>query len=170
MRANAKQGMDIYEKKCTRMLPYYILSFESTLMLNHNLGNLPVVEEKSAQVLLIDDEADILTILKRSLERAGVKSYGFTSSVLALEHFRKNPQIYDLVITDIRMPDKNGFEVTRAIKEINPDTKVILMTAFEVNKSEFEKVLPSTKIEGLITKPVKSSDFIKFVNNLLKQS
>jgi two-component system response regulator ChvI len=123
------------------------------------------LDQKTASVLLIDDEADILYILKRSLGMAGIKSYGFTNPVLAIEHFRKNPDSYDLVISDIRMPGKNGFEVARAIKAINPDVKVALMTAFEMHKDEVEKVLPSLNVE-LITKPVKPEAFVRLVNGL----
>jgi CheY-like chemotaxis protein len=80
-------------------------------------------------VLLIDDDDDILTVLKRLLELKGMNTYGFTNPVLAVEHFRHNAANYDIVVTDIRMPQMNGFQVARAIKEIRSDIKLAFVTA-----------------------------------------
>ena len=121
-------------------------------------------QQKPSSVLLIDDDNDILTTLKLSLEIKGVSTYGFTNPVLAVEHFRNNAANYDIVVTDIRMPQMNGFEVARAVKEIKPDIKLAFITAFEINKSEFEKVLPSTKIDALIKKPTSITKLIDAVN------
>ena len=92
-----------------------------------------------------------------------MSTYGFTNPVLAVEHFRNNAANYDIVVTDIRMPQMNGFEVARAVKEIKPDIKLAFITAFEINKSEFEKVLPSIKADAFIKKPVKSSTFAEVI-------
>jgi CheY-like chemotaxis protein len=129
---------------------------------------LPERQQKTFSVLLIDDDKDILTVLKRSLELKGMNTYGFTNPVLAVEHFRNNATNYDMVVTDIRMPQMNGFQVARAVKEIRQDIKLILITAFEMNKSEFEKVLPSTKVDAFITKPVKPDTFVKIINGLMQ--
>jgi two-component system, cell cycle response regulator CpdR len=114
-------------------------------------------QQKASSVLLIDDEKDILTVLKRSLEIKGVNTYGFTNPVLAVEHFRNNAANYDIVVTDIRMPQMNGFQVARAVKEIRPDIKVAFATSFDIKKSEFDKIFPSTEADAFITKPVKPS-------------
>ena len=108
-------------------------------------------------VLLIDDDADILTILKHSLEQAGMHTYGFTNPMMAVEHFRRNANSYDIVVTDIRMPQMSGFQVARAVKQIRPDIKVAFTTSFDINKSEFEKVFSSTEVDAFITKPVNPS-------------
>ena len=125
-------------------------------------------QQKASSVLLIDDEKDILTVLKRSLEIKGVNTYGFTNPVLAVEHFRNNAANYDIVVTDIRMPDMNGFEVARAVKEVRPDIKIAFITAFEINKSEFEKVLPSTKVDAFIAKPVKLGTFVERIKGIVE--
>jgi response regulator RpfG family c-di-GMP phosphodiesterase len=52
------------------------------------------------------------------------------------------------------MPGKSGFELCRIVKQTRPDVRLILMTAFKVSKSEFDKVLPSTKVDGFIKKPL----------------
>ncbi len=137
-------------------------------MQEQNNQQLPERQQKTSSVLLIDDDKDILTVLKRSLEIKGVNTYGFTNPVLAVEHFRNNAANYDIVVTDIRMPQMNGFEVARAVKEIRPDIKLAFVTAFEVNQSEFEKVLPSTKVDAFITKPVKSATFAEIMDGVMQ--
>jgi CheY-like chemotaxis protein len=126
-------------------------------------------QQKPSSVLLIDDDKDILTVLKHSLELKGMNTNGFTNPVLAVEHFRNNAASYDIVISDIRMPQMNGFEVARAVKEIRSDIKLAFITAFEINKSEFEKVLPSTKVDAFITKPVKSATFAEIIKGVMQQ-
>jgi CheY-like chemotaxis protein len=108
-------------------------------------------------VLLIDDDAEVLTILKHSLAQAGIHTYGFTNPMLAVEHFRRNANSYDIVITDIRMPQMSGFQVAKAVKQIRPDIKVAFATSFDINKPEFDKIFPSTRADAFITKPIESS-------------
>jgi len=124
------------------------------------------VEQKTFSVLLIDDEPDILTIFKKSLEMSGYSTYGFVNPVAAVEHFKQNPKAYDIVITDVRMPGMTGFEVARIIKKLNPDVKIILTSSFEINMKEFKAVLPSIEIDGFLDKPMsihKLGDLIKSV-------
>jgi CheY-like chemotaxis protein len=137
-------------------------------MQEQNNRQLSERQQKASSVLLIDDDKDILAALKRSLEVKGVNTYGFTDPVLAVEHFRNNAANYDIVVTDIRMPQMNGFEVARAVKEIRPDIKLAFITAFEINKSEFEKVLPSTKVDAFITKPVKSATLVEIIKVVMQ--
>ena len=125
-------------------------------------------QQKPSSVLLIDDDKDIIAILKRSLELKEVNTHGFTNPVLAVEHFKNNAADYDIVVTDIRMPQTNGFQVARAVKEIRQDIKVAFITAFEMNKSEFEKVLPSTKVDAFITKPVKPATFAEILKGAMQ--
>jgi len=130
---------------------------------------LPERQQKaSSSVLLIDDDKDVLTVLKRSLELKGMYTYGFANPILAVEHFRNNAANYDIVVTDIRMPDMNGFEVARAVREIRPDIKIAFITAFEINKSEFEKVLPSTKVDAFIAKPVTLATFVETITGIME--
>jgi CheY-like chemotaxis protein len=111
--------------------------------------------QKTWSVLLIDDDADILTSFKRSLAQARMHTYAFTNPMLAVEHFRRNANSYDIVVTDIRMPHMSGFQVARAVKQIRPDIKIAFATSFDIHKSEFNKIFPSTEVDVFITKPVK---------------
>ena len=59
-------------------------------------------------ILIVDDEFDVVTILRQWLEKQGFQVFGFTAPNLALEHFRLNSKEYRLVISDLRMPEING--------------------------------------------------------------
>src|ERR671910_714199 len=127
--------------------------------------------QKTFSVLLIDEDADILTIFKHSLAQAGMHTYGFTNPMLAVEHFRRNANSYDIVVTDIRMPHMSGFQVARAVKQIRPDIKVAFATSFDINRPEFDKVFPSTEADAFFSKPVKpnmSSDILSIATYLTR--
>src|SRR5688500_13603123 len=114
-------------------------------------------------ILIIDDEKDVALIITRLLKVGGYEVCEFSDPLKALEHFISNPKDYDLMISDIRMPRMNGFELARKFREIKPRIRVILMTAFEINNSEFELVLPHTKIDGFIQKPIKTEKLAEMI-------
>ena len=104
-------------------------------------------------LIVVDDDYDIASFIKIGLERMGLFVSSFTDPSLALEEFSKKPSDYELVISDIRMPDMNGYEFVKQVKKINPKVNVILMTAFEIEDKEFHSILPSIKINGFLQKP-----------------
>ncbi|MDQ3854636.1 MAG: response regulator [Thermoproteota archaeon] len=122
-------------------------------------------------LMIVDDDLDILTIMKKSLKSdAKINVYGFTSPVAAVQEFAINPQDYDAVISDIRMPAMNGFELARKILQINPSIKVFLTTAFEVNMKEFSVVFPSLKVSGIISKPFRPSELKNLILKHLQKT
>ena len=112
------------------------------------------LDQKS--VLVVDDELDILRVIKRSLQAGGgvIHVYAFTSPIEALEHFKLNYNNFALVLSDIRMPGMNGFEFIRRIRQINPTIKTLLMSAFEFNNNERSSALGSIIVDGFVQKPV----------------
>jgi DNA-binding response OmpR family regulator len=118
-------------------------------------------------ILVIDDEIDIVNPIKHSLQKQGFNVYGFTDPLLAFEHFKNNFNNIDLILCDIRMPQMNGYELVRKIKTLQPKVRVILMSAFEINNSEFSKVLPSVKIDGFIPKPISLKNLTNRIKNRL---
>lgn len=125
------------------------------------------------KLMVVDDEKDILRIIKRDLE-ADNNSFRvdtFHSSELALQAFDNHPKdYYDLILTDIRMPKFNGFELYRRIKEKNPSMKIAFITAFEINKEEFNKVLPSIDVKDFIIKPISMSHLIVKLKSIVNRS
>lgn len=79
-------------------------------------------------VLVVDDEAGMRTALEASFTRRGWQVETAAGASEALTRFRRNQ--HALVVTDIRMPDGDGFAVMREVRSISPHTAVILLTAF----------------------------------------
>jgi DNA-binding NtrC family response regulator len=117
-------------------------------------------------VLVLDDEFDIVALLKQSLQRHGYHVFGFTDPLLALEHFMLNSKGYSLVISDVRMPAMSGFEFIKKTREILPSIKVFLMSAFDINDSQYSKILSPLKIDGYIQKPISLKEMIHIVKRM----
>lgn len=131
--------------------------------------NRPNTTNIPPRIMVVDDERDILSILKRGLESKNrFKVDTFMDAESALESLKENSDdYYDLVLTDIRMPKINGFELYRRIRESNPQMKVVFITAFEINKDEFSKVIPSVDVIDFISKPVSMATLITKLNSIL---
>jgi len=120
-------------------------------------------------ILLLDDDFDIITVFRLGLEDKGFHVFGFTDPLLALDHFQMNSEQFGLVISDIRMPVINGYDFIKKVKEMKPEVKVFLMTAFKIDDIEFRKELPFVKVDEIIQKPILLEDFTskvsKHINN-----
>ena len=122
------------------------------------------------RVLLVDDEADIVHVLKRGLEVKGIEVDAYDSPQEAINSFK--PNLYDLAILDIRMPGLNGFALQRQMKKIDPALTTCFLSAFEIHPKEFEKVFPSMaeNVKTIIKKPVTINSLIKEITPFLKMS
>jgi len=105
-------------------------------------------------ILILDDEYDIVAIIKTALERKKYSVFGFTEPLIALEHFNTNSINYGLVISDLRMPVMNRFDFINGVRQIKYEIKILLMTAFVVeDDSDFTMRFKSYNIDGFIQKP-----------------
>lgn len=111
-----------------------------------------------AKVLIVDDDSDIVQVLKMGLLQNGFSVEAFTNPQEALQSFKSDAESYCLVLSDIRMPGISGIQLSKKIKEVNPNVKVVLMTAFEIRDNEFSKVFPSTQVDGFVQKPISIKD------------
>ena len=120
------------------------------------------------RILFVDDEPTIAKLQKRTLERLGYDVTIKTSSIEALEAFRLTPDLFQLVITDMTMPEMTGDKLSRAVKEIKPDIPVILCTGFS------EKINETTAldfpIDGFLMKPIDTGKLAKTVRKALDKS
>jgi DNA-binding NtrC family response regulator len=108
-------------------------------------------------IILIDDEADLVNLFTEALQLNSFKVCGFTHPLEALNHVEKNPQDYGLVISDFKMPDMNGNELCTKLLKLNPDLKVILMSAYTDIIYEKEKFY-------FINKPISITRLLKIIN------
>ena len=104
------------------------------------------------RILLIDDEAQIIDIERRILERLGYKVTSKTDSEEALEEFSARPERFDLVITDMTMPKITGDRLARRLMDINPQIPVIMCTGF--NEAITEEKALAMGIDKFVMKPV----------------
>jgi two-component SAPR family response regulator len=135
-----------------------------------NLPNPGIHDKVNAkrELIVVDDEIDILEVLKSGIERnLNCNVTMFSDAGKAIEYFRRNCDTCDMIISDVRMPNINGFEFARRVKEIKPAVPIILMTAFEIRESEFEKVMPSIKIDGFIQKPGTAKSICTTIERIL---
>jgi response regulator RpfG family c-di-GMP phosphodiesterase len=109
---------------------------------------------RKLRILVVDDDKDIVQAVKSGLERHGIDVNAFSDSVAAYKHFMSSPIHYDLVLLDIKMPNLNGFDFARGVRNKNSDIKIAFITAFEVSKREFDALMPSLKIDAFIQKPI----------------
>lgn len=119
-------------------------------------------------ILLVDDDQDILFTFKSILEAEGYNVQAFEDPNEALSHFiQMEPSYYNLVLTDIRMPNFNGFQLYQKLKEINTGIKVIFMTAFDV-PGNLADTTPAIKENDIIKKPIEEENFVNKIREALR--
>jgi DNA-binding response OmpR family regulator len=124
-----------------------------------------------AKLLIVDDEPEILQVLQIGLQGNGFLVDAFTDPEEALQSFKSNAEDFYLVLSDIRMPGVSGIQLAKKVKEINPDVKVILMTAFEIYDSDSSKVLfPSTHVDEFVQKPIGIRDLTNKILSVIGET
>lgn len=109
------------------------------------------------RIMAVDDEPEILNIVKMSLAKWGYEVDAFIDPVAALDHFSQNASAYSLILTDIMMPGMSGEEPATRARQTRPDIKVMIMTAFEVDRA-LKESLPSIEKDGFLQKPFHTTD------------
>jgi DNA-binding NtrC family response regulator len=104
-------------------------------------------------ILAVDDDPDIARLTEQALSKHGFKVSSFTDALMALDYFKTNHKNCSLVLSDIRMPGINGYELVTQVKKINPKVKVVLISAFEIQQKEFHNMLPDVKVDAFLQKP-----------------
>jgi response regulator RpfG family c-di-GMP phosphodiesterase len=120
--------------------------------------------------MVVDDEPDIVESIKLWLQRKGLEVHEFTKPLLALEYFKYNADSIDVILSDIRMPQMNGYELVKRIKNIRSEVRIILISAFEINPQDMANLLPNIKIDSLISKPISLRDLTKVIETSLKRA
>lgn len=105
------------------------------------------------RVLLVDDEPDIVSVLKQGLKLKGFEVDAFTDPRQALEQFK--PDYYDLVVSDIKMPIMNGFQLCRKIREEDKSARFYFLSAFDIYAKEAEAMFPTLGSKAFIKKPIR---------------
>jgi len=117
------------------------------------------------RILIVDDEEQIVRMSQQILERLGYHVTVRTSSIETLEAFRAAPDRFDLVITDMTMPNMTGVQLTQKLIEIRSDIPVIICTGFSEKISEHKA--STMGIRGYVMKPVIRSELAKKIREVL---
>ncbi|MEW6096769.1 MAG: response regulator [bacterium] len=119
-----------------------------------------------AKILIVDDEKDLANVLGTILELEGYQVTTVLDGYKAIEHIKTTS--YDLVLMDIRLPGINGVETFIKIKEIDPEVKVIMMTAFSV-EDLIEKAIKQGAY-ACIHKPFEPEKVIALIEEAITQN
>ena len=120
----------------------------------------------SRSVLVIDDEESMCDFLRIMLEREGFTVQTETSAKSALELVEGKR--FDVVITDIRMPETSGLEILQRVKEVDGTVPVIVMTAYGTKESAIEALNRGASF--FIEKPFKKRELLAYVRRVLEVS
>lgn len=119
------------------------------------------------RVLFVDDDPALVAMGERMLEKLGYKVEVSTQSPEAFEAFYKDPDQFDIVISDYIMPDMTGLQLAKKIKEIRADIPIIMCTGFSesINKTNFKAL----GIDGFFLKPIVIMQLARLVRKLLDE-
>ena len=103
------------------------------------------------RVLFVDDEESMVFLMERWLERLGYKVTGCTVPEKALEMFRLRPQEFDMVLSDLSMPQMSGVELARELLQIRPGMPILIASGY-VNPVDNEEIR-TLGLPDLLLKP-----------------
>jgi DNA-binding NtrC family response regulator len=117
-------------------------------------------------ILIIDDEQEIRESLEQIL---GVEGYRLASAATAEEGLKKMDEgVFDLVLLDINLPDRNGLELLKILRRDSPDAGVIMITAYDSSQMAFQASKEGA--ESYITKPWDNDKLLLEIRNALDKS
>ena len=122
---------------------------------------------KNERILFVDDETALVDAVSQMLAGLDYKVAASTKSVEALEAFRSEPTMFDLVITDHTMPDMTGETLAREILRIRPDIPIILCTGF--TEAISEKTARAIGIREFVMKPIVRQKMAVIIRRVLDQ-
>jgi len=118
-------------------------------------------------ILIVDDEVSVAKLEGQMLSRLGYDVTVEISANDALNTFTANPNLFDLVISDMTMPDMTGDQLTKKLLSIRAGIPIIICTGFSerINKKQAEMI----GVKGFMMKPVVKSDIAQMVRNVLDE-
>ena len=112
------------------------------------------------KIAIIDDKSEMGYLYAEMLKIDGFSTTVYSESVSLLELLESNPNQYDVIISDVRMPGMNGYELSEKIIALNNFIKLLLLTAYSDVKDQkcYDSNIP------ILLKPFQSNTLIEFVN------
>jgi DNA-binding NtrC family response regulator len=123
------------------------------------------LQKDAERILLVDDDPSIVRLITQMLKRSGYEVIAKTSSSSALKALKETPEPFDLVISDMTMPEMSGEQLAQEIKQIRPGIPVVLCTGHS-NRMD-ENRAKELGIEAFIKKPFSRKDITKTISKVL---
>jgi two-component system, cell cycle response regulator CpdR len=120
--------------------------------------------EISAKILLAEDDNDMRRFLVKALQNAGYAVTSFDNGLSAYNRLREEP--FELLLTDIVMPEMDGIELARRATELDPEIKVMFITGFAAVALNSAHAAP--KDARILSKPFHLRELVSEVERLLK--
>ncbi len=117
-----------------------------------------MTSDTNQYIMIVDDEASIVSMLEDVMSLAGYNCRGFTHPEKALDAFKIEPEMYKVVITDLTMPYLKGDDFALAVTAINPECMIIVSTGFQA-----EHLKDKLKNYTVLQKPYKTESLLKLI-------
>jgi CheY-like chemotaxis protein/nitrogen-specific signal transduction histidine kinase len=117
------------------------------------------------KILIAEDDAESAILLTAIIQKSSKEVFKVRTGLEALEICRKNPDI-DLILMDIQMPEMDGYEATRKIREFNPSVVIIAQTAFALSGDK--ELALEAGCNDYISKPIKRIQLMEIINKHFK--
>jgi two-component system cell cycle response regulator CpdR len=115
------------------------------------------------KILLAEDDTDMRRFLVKALQNAGFDVISYDNGLSAYQRLREEP--FELLLTDIVMPEMDGIELARRASELDPDIKIMFITGFAAVALNADSSTP--KNAKVLSKPVHLRDLVNEVNKML---
>jgi two-component system cell cycle response regulator CpdR len=120
-------------------------------------------ERMTAKILLAEDDNDMRRFLVKALQQAGFSVTSFDNGLSAYDQLRVEP--FELLLTDIVMPEMDGIELARRATELDPDIKVMFITGFAAVALNPDNHAP--RQAKILSKPFHLRDLVSEVQRML---
>ena len=116
-----------------------------------------------AKIILAEDDSDMRRFLVKALQSAGYDVISFDNGLSAYQRLREEP--FELLLTDIVMPEMDGIELARRASELDPDIKIMFITGFAAVALNPDTAAP--KAAKVLSKPVHLRELVSEVGKML---
>jgi two-component system cell cycle response regulator CpdR len=116
-----------------------------------------------AKIMLAEDDNDMRRFLVKALQNAGYDVISFDNGLSAYQRLREEP--FELLLTDIVMPEMDGIELARRASELDPDIKIMFITGFAAVALNPDSAAP--KNAKVLSKPVHLRELVNEVHKML---
>ena len=124
-----------------------------------------MIPKSRYRILLVDDESDITLTFEQMLEGEGFKVDSFNDPHIALSNF--NAGTYDIALIDIKMPQMNGFDLYKKLKNIDNKVKYCFLTAYGASYETLNKNYLALNVDWFIRKPINTEQLVKEIKSKL---